>query len=48
MPQTIFGQPEHAAAELQHILPSRVAARIDSSSLTLQPGSHVDEELDDQ
>ena len=46
--KTIFGQPEHAAAELQHILPGHIAARIDWSSLTAQPGTYVDEELADQ
>ncbi|MGH1340374.1 MAG: Rpn family recombination-promoting nuclease/putative transposase [Nannocystales bacterium] len=46
--KTIFGQPEHAAAELQHILPGHIAARIDWSSLTPQPGTYVDEELADQ
>ena len=46
--KTIFGQPEHAAAELQHILPGHIAARIDWSTLTPQPGTYVDEELADQ
>jgi len=46
--KTIFGQPEHAAAELQHVLPGHIAARIDWSTLALQPGSYVDEELADQ
>ena len=46
--KAIFGQPEHAAAELQHILPGQLVARIDWSSLTLQPGSYVDEELAEQ
>ena len=46
--KTIFGHPEHAAAELRHILPGHVAARIDWATLTPQPGSYVDEELADQ
>ena len=46
--KTSFGHPEHAAAELRHILPGHVAARIDWATLTPQPGSYVDEELADQ
>ncbi|MEM6296218.1 MAG: Rpn family recombination-promoting nuclease/putative transposase, partial [Myxococcota bacterium] len=46
--KTIFGQPEHAAAELKHILPEHVTTRLDWSSLALEPGSYVDEELADQ
>lgn len=46
--KAIFGQPEHAAAELQHVLPGHIAARIDWSSLAPQPGSYVDEDLANQ
>jgi predicted transposase/invertase (TIGR01784 family) len=46
--KAIFGQPEHAAAELQHLLPGGIAARVDWASLALEPGSYVDDELADQ
>lgn len=38
-----FSHPEHAAGELRHVLPANIAARIDFASLTLNPGSFVDE-----
>jgi predicted transposase/invertase (TIGR01784 family) len=40
-----FSQPEHAASLLKDNLPAAVAARIDWSSLELQPGSFVSDEL---
>ena len=43
--KTIFGKPEDAAGELQHLLPGRIAARIDWASLAPEPGSYVDEQL---
>ncbi len=46
--KAVFEQPEHAAAELQHVLSADLVAAIDWSSLALEPGSFVDEELADQ
>ncbi len=46
--KAIFGQPQNAAAELQHVLPGHLAARIDWASLSLEPGSYVDDHLADQ
>lgn len=40
-----FSQPEHAAGALREALPAALAARIDFSSLRLQPGSFIDEAL---
>lgn len=44
----VFEKPEHAAAELRHVLPRELASSIDWSSLALEPGSFVDEELANQ
>jgi predicted transposase/invertase (TIGR01784 family) len=41
----VFMHPEHAAGELQHILPPELSARIDWSTLKLVPGAFVDEAL---
>ncbi|MFT3763943.1 MAG: Rpn family recombination-promoting nuclease/putative transposase [Minicystis sp.] len=41
----VFGNPEHAAGELRHILRPQLAARIDWSTLLLCSGSFVDEAL---
>lgn len=41
----VFSVPEHAAAELAHALPAKVSARIDWSTLRLEPGSFVDPTL---
>ena len=38
-----FSQVEHAAGELRAILPAALAARLDFSTLTLCPGSFIDE-----
>ena len=46
--KAVFEQPEHAAAELQHVLSADLVAAIDWSSLALEPGSFVDEDLADQ
>lgn len=40
-----FSAPERAAEELRAVLPTEIAARIDWSTLTLEPGEFVDEEL---
>lgn len=40
-----FSQVEHAAGELKAILPPALSARIDFSTLALEPGSFVDEHL---
>ncbi|MEZ4468948.1 MAG: Rpn family recombination-promoting nuclease/putative transposase [bacterium] len=41
-----FGDPQHAAGELQAILPSALVARLDFAGLRVEPGSFVDEELE--
>lgn len=46
--KSVFQQPEHAAAELQHVLPTAQATAIDWTTLALEPGSYVDEDLADQ
>ncbi|WP_437966859.1 Rpn family recombination-promoting nuclease/putative transposase [Sorangium sp. So ce260] len=43
--KSTFSQPEHAAGALRDALPAALAARIDFGSLTLQPGSFIDEAL---
>lgn len=45
--KAVFQQPAQAVGELQHLLPADLVAAIDWSSLELQPGSYVDEELAD-
>jgi Putative transposase, YhgA-like len=40
-----FSQVEHAAGELQAILPPALSARIDFATLTLCPGNFVDPDL---
>lgn len=40
-----FSQPEHAAALFRSKLPAEVVAVVDWGSLTLEPGSFVDDEL---
>jgi hypothetical protein len=40
-----FSEPEHAAAELRAVLPVELVSRIDFSTLTLCPGSYIDETL---
>jgi len=46
--KAMFSQPEQAAGELQLVLPPALAARIDFASLTLCPGSFVNDELSQQ
>ena len=46
--KSVFQEPEHAAAELRHILPGELASAIQWSSLKLEPGSFVDPKLADQ
>ncbi|MEM9462052.1 MAG: Rpn family recombination-promoting nuclease/putative transposase, partial [Myxococcota bacterium] len=41
----VFSQIEHARGLLRHMLPAALAGRLDWSSLTLVPGSYVDEIL---
>jgi predicted transposase/invertase (TIGR01784 family) len=41
----VFSQPEHAAAELQAVLPAALVTRVDWKTLTLLPSSFVDEQL---
>ena len=43
--KTTFSQVEHAAGELQAVLPPGLSARIDFATLALCPGSFVDEAL---
>jgi predicted transposase/invertase (TIGR01784 family) len=43
--KTAFSQVEHAEGELRLALPAALVARIDFSTLTLRPGSFVDEVL---
>lgn len=40
-----FSVPEHAAAEFRAVLPAKLVARMDFSTLTLCSGSYVDEAL---
>jgi hypothetical protein len=40
-----FSNPEHAAGELQAVLPPALAAKIDFASLALEPGRFVDAKL---
>ena len=44
----VFGQREHAAAELAAVLPPAIAAELDLKSLATVPGSFIDEKLRDQ
>jgi predicted transposase YdaD len=41
----VFSQPEHAAGELQAVLPAPLSAHVDWSTLALIPGSFVDPSL---
>jgi len=43
--KSVFQNPEHAAAELEHLLAPELSATIDWSTLALQPGTYVDQEL---
>ena len=44
----VFAQPSLAADELRHVLPPELSELIDWSSLRVQPGSFVDDELSSQ
>lgn len=46
--KSTFERPEHAAAQLRHMLPENVSSAVDWSTLALEPGSFVDSELADQ
>lgn len=41
----VFSQPEHAAAELRHVLPKPIVGAIDWETLRVLPGTWVDAEL---
>jgi len=41
----IFSNPEHAAGELRHVFRAALGAAIDWATLTLEPGTFVDEKL---
>ena len=43
--RAIFGQPQHAAAELWAVLPPQVAASLDLGSLVPMDASFLDEQL---
>ena len=43
--KAIFGQVEYAREELRSLLPSEIAAEIDWSTLSLEPGTFVDSHL---
>src|SRR5690242_4599323 len=43
--RAILSHPEHAAGELQYLLPPELSARIDWRTLELVPGRFVDEAL---
>lgn len=43
--EEVFSQPEHAASELQLVLPRDLVSRLDWASLELQPGSFRDADL---
>jgi hypothetical protein len=43
--KAVFSKPENAAAALKPLLPEPLAEATDWASLTLEPGSYIDEEL---
>src|SRR5690606_15865759 len=43
--KTTFTRPEHAAGELQTVLPQELVARINFSTLEVRSGSYVDRQL---
>ena len=43
--RSVFGNPVHAASELQSVLPSRLRERLDLSALELMPDTYVDADL---
>ena len=43
--KAIFARPEHAEGELRRLLPPELNARIDWTTLTLRPGTYVDDAL---
>src|SRR6187431_719506 len=43
--KSVFRNPENAASELRLVLPERISALIDWSSLELCPGSFIDPQL---
>ena len=44
----VFSQPEHAASELLAVLPRELSARLDWTTLKLEPGTFVDPHLTDR
>jgi predicted transposase/invertase (TIGR01784 family) len=43
--KSVFGEPEHARGVLRSVVPSALGEVLDWSTLTLRPGSFVDEAL---
>lgn len=43
--KAVFSRAEHAAAALRNVLPPALAARIDFTSIRLEPGSFIDRQL---
>ncbi|MBK8259680.1 MAG: Rpn family recombination-promoting nuclease/putative transposase [Polyangiaceae bacterium] len=41
----VFSNPQHAKGELQHLLPKELSAKINWSTLKLEPGAFVDDAL---
>ncbi len=46
--RSAFEDPEHATAELRHVLPEALVAALDWSTLRTEPGAYVDSELADR
>lgn len=46
--KSVFQNPENAAAELRHVLAPDHVSAIDWPTLTLEPGSYIDDKLADQ
>ena len=43
--KAVFSKPENATAAIKPLLPEALAEATDWASLTLEPGSYIDEEL---
>ena len=46
--RSAFEDPEHASAELRHVLPEALAVALDWSTLRTEPGAYVDSQLADR
>jgi predicted transposase/invertase (TIGR01784 family) len=44
--KSTFSQPDYAAEELRAVLPPKLVAQLDWATLWVEPGSHVDQELE--